>query len=198
MRRRAAVSEARIPQWSLHEFLAWEERQEARYELVDGQPRLMTGGTQAHHLIALNIVATLRDRLRGSPCRPWGSDLRVLTGTGNARYPDALIDCGTFEPSSHNASEPVVIFEVLSRSTAWLDLQAKLRDYDATPAIRHYVVVAQDEPNVVLWARDESGRLVLGAALTRMEDRLLLEPRGVTLTLADIYAGMAYTQEAGP
>ncbi len=122
------MSEAGL-RWTLGEFLPWEENQPAKYELVDGEPRLMTGGTQAHHLIGLNIVAALRDRLRGSPCRPWGSDLRVITGTGNSRYPDALIDCGGFQPISHNTSAPAVVFEVLSRSTGWLDLQVTSRTW---------------------------------------------------------------------
>lgn len=184
------MSEARLHCWTLDEFLAWEAGQPARYELVNGDPRLMTGGTQAHHLIALNIVATLRERLRASPCRSWGSDLRVLTGTGNSRYPDALIDCGAFRPESHDASEPAVVFEVLSRSTAWLDLQTKLHDYDATPTIRQYVIIAQDEPNVVIWVRSDSGKLTLGASLKRLDESVTLEPRGTLLALSEIYAGL--------
>lgn len=186
------MSEAGLHRWTLEAFLPWEAEQPAKYELVDGQPRLMTGGTQAHHLIGLNIVATLRDRLRGSPCRPFGSDLRVITGTGNTRYPDALIDCGRFDPQSHNASEPAVVFEVLSRSTAWLDLQIKLRDYDATPSIRFYVVVSQEEPNVVIWTRSENGRLTLGANLTRAEETMTLYPDETRLAVAEIYEGLGF------
>ncbi len=107
------------------------------------------------------------------------------------RYPDALIDCGPFRPDSHDASEPVAVFEVLSRSTAWIDLYAKLRDYDATPSILLYAVVAQDEPHVAVWRRDPSGRLAVTAALTGRESVLELElPAGGVLRLADIYDGL--------
>jgi len=185
------VSEARRQDWDLATFLVWEASQPARYELVDGAPRLMTGGSQAHNLISLNITASLRGALRGFPCRPGGSDLRVVTGNGNVRYPDALIDCGPFRPDSHDASEPVAVFEVLSRSTAWIDLYAKLRDYDATPSILLYAVVAQDEPHVAVWRRDPSGRLAVTAALTGRESVLELElPAGGVLRLADIYDGL--------
>ncbi|HEY6432364.1 MAG TPA: Uma2 family endonuclease [Acetobacteraceae bacterium] len=198
------MSEARVHRWTLEEFLPWEanqpgeENQPAKYELVDGQPRLMTGETQAHHLIGLNIVAVLRDRLRGSPCRPCGSDLRVITGTDNARYPDALIDCGRFDPQSHNASEPAVVFEVLSRSTGWLDMQIKLRDYDATPTIRFYVVVSQEELNVVIWTRSENGRLTLGANLTGAGETMTLYPDEARLALAEIYEGMGFGESSAP
>jgi len=192
------VSEARLQHWSLEEFLPWEECQPAKYELIDGRPRMMTGGTQAHHLIGLNIIAALRDRLRGSPCRAWGSDLRVITGTGNSRYPDALIDCGPFQPTSHNTSETSVVFEVLSRSTAWFDLQIKLRDYDATTTILHYVVISQDEPNIVIWTRSDNGRLTLGANLTRPDETMTLGATDATLSLAEVYEGIAFGETAEP
>ena len=192
------MSEARLSSWTLREFLAWEERQDAKYEFVDGQPRMMTGVSQAHGVIVVSIGATLRNALRGSPCRISASDLRVITGTGNSRYPDAVVDCGPFRPASHDASEPVALFEVLSRSTAWIDLHHKLRDYDATPAIRQYVVVAQDVARVEAWRRDTSGRLVLEASLTEPEERLTVEPSGAPLSLADIYDGIPFDGPPAP
>ncbi len=184
------MSEARRQEWDLATFLTWEASQPARYELVDGAPRLMTGGNQSHALIGGNIVAGLNPRLRGSRCRPTGSDLRVVTGNGNVRYPDVLIDCDPFRPESHDASEPVAVFEVLSRSTAWIDPTTKLHDYDATPSILLYAVVAQDEPHVAAWRRDPSGRLAVKAALTGRDAVLALDPPAAALRLAGIYDGL--------
>lgn len=185
------MSEAQRRGGGLEAFLAWEADQPARWELIDGRPVMMTGGTQAHWLIAGNIVATLRPLLRGSPCRAGGSDLRVVTGNGNVRYPDAVIDCGTLRPDSRDASEPTVVFEVLSRSTAWIDLHAKLRDYDATPSVRLYVVVSQDTSWVALWTRDPSGRLAVAAALSGLDEAVPLDRLDAALPLAEIYEGLA-------
>lgn len=189
------MSEARLRHWPLKEFLAWEERQPARYELVDGEPRLMTGGTQAHWIIGGNIVAALKPLLRGSSCRASGSDIRLVTGNQNVRYPDAVIDCGPLRPGAHEVSDPTVVFEVLSRSTAWTDLHHKLRDYDATPGIRHYVIVAQDESRVEFWMRENAGRLGLAATLTGLDEFLTIDPPGVRLEMAEIYEGLGI---AGP
>ena len=185
------MSEARQQGWRLDEFLAWEADQPGRWELIDGRPMMMTGGTQAHSLVSINVTSALRRLLHGSPCRPAGSDLRVLTGTGNVRYPDALIDCGALRPEAREASEPAIVFEVLSRSTAWIDLHIKLRDYDATPSVRMYVVVSPDTPWVALWTRDPSGRLAVAAALSALTDTIALDPPGARLTLAEIYDGLA-------
>ncbi|WP_207461727.1 Uma2 family endonuclease [Azospirillum sp. SYSU D00513] len=176
--------------WPLPDFLAWEERQAERYELLDGRPVMMTGGTQAHALIAANLIASLRPLLRGGPCRPGGSDLRVpMPGTGNSRYPDVTIDCGPFDRTSHDATEPAVVFEVLSKSTRWYDQTTKLRDYDSVPSIRQYVCVSQDEPRVSVWTRGAEGRLLPRDDVTAGAVALEIAGHAVTLPLTDIYEG---------
>lgn len=58
--------------WALEQFLAWEENQPDRYELVYGRPRLLTGETAAHCQIKINIVAFLRSALQEEPWRAAG------------------------------------------------------------------------------------------------------------------------------
>jgi len=190
------MAEPKQVDWSLGTFLSWEADQPERYELVDGRPQLMTGGTQAHTMICVNIVSLLRERLRGTPCRPGGSDLRIpIPATGQSRYPDALIDCGKFEPAAHDASEQVVVFEVLSKSNDLRDQYGRLRDYDAVPTIRHYVVIAQAEPVVVVYDRDAAGRLALGSMVTDPAAELVLTTLDISLKLAAIYDGLGFLPE---
>ena len=118
----------------------------------------MVGGTSEHDTICNNLRAALHGQMRGKPCRPQGPDLKVKAGT-DVRYPDALIDCGPRVPGALFAREPVAVFEVLSKSTAWIDQTLKLRGYDATPAIRYYVLISQDEQRALFYTRDKDGRL---------------------------------------
>lgn len=190
------MSEARR-RWSLEEFLAWEERQEAKYELVDGEPRMMTGTTLGHNAIGTNLLASMRRPLGALGCRPMLFDIRLTTGTGNLRYPDVVVDCGPFRRESRDPADPVLVVEILSRSTAWADLHFKLRDYDATPKILHYVIVSQDEPKVMLWSRDEAGHLIPAATLTRLSDVLLIDRPALKLPLTEIYQGFEFADMAG-
>lgn len=177
--------------WTLDRFLAWEARQPERYELVDGQPRLMTGGTQAHNTITVNLISLLHQKLRNTPCRPGGPDLRVpIAATGQSRYPDASIDCGKFDPAAHEASEPVVVFEVLAKSNDIRDQYSRLCDYDAVQTIRHYVVLAQDQSVVAVHDRDAAGRLAPGRMMTALAEALLLPAIGIVLPVAAIYEGL--------
>ena len=159
------MSEAlRLTGWTWEEYLEWEARPPLRYELVGGQVRAMGGGTAEHDSIGNNLRGELRARLRGKPCRPHGPDLKVRAGK-DGRYPDALIDCGPRVPGALHAQEPTVVFEVLSRSTVWIDQTLKLQDYDAEPGIRYYVLISQDEPRALVYRRDEGGRLGIRSAV---------------------------------
>jgi len=186
------MSEARRRErWTWEAYLDWESRQPMRYELVDGEVYAMGGGTSAHDIVCNNLRAALWTQLRGKPCRPQGPDLKVKAGQ-NGRYPDALIDCGRLEPKALTAQEPVAVFEVLSASTAWIDQGLKLRDYDATPSIRYYVLINQDEMRALVYTRDASGRLGVNSAepLEGAEAAIELPEYGVSLPFAVLYEGL--------
>ncbi|MEK0083197.1 Uma2 family endonuclease [Benzoatithermus flavus] len=98
-------------------FLAWEERREERYEFVGGVLTPMAGGTENHDLISANAIGALYDRLRGSPCRAHGSNLKVRSPVGAIMYPDAFVRCGHAQGGRTVVDDPVLVVEVLSPGT---------------------------------------------------------------------------------
>ncbi len=194
------MSEAkRQTSWTWEAYLEWEARQPIRYELVDGQVYAMGGGTVKHDTIGNNLRAALHTQMRGKPCRVHGPDLKVRAGR-DGRYPDALIDCGPSVPDALYAQEPVAVFEVLSKSTGWIDQSLKLRDYDATPAIRTYVLISQDEQRAMVYMRDEAGRLgIQSAALVEGADASIEIPAfGLALPFSTLYEGLAFSSDPVP
>ncbi len=169
---------------SLEEFVAWEERQELRYEYDGLEIRAMTGGTLAHAVIQSGLLRALGIRLRGGPCRVVGSELKVRTET-SVRYPDALITCTRADSRSTFAPEPVVIFEILSKSTARLDLGAKNAEYQSIASLRVYVVLDQSAISAQVFRRDEAGEWTY--AVVGAEGALDLAEVGVTVPMAEIY-----------
>ncbi len=184
--------------WSWEDYAAWEAAQQVRHELIDGQVYAMGGGTAANDRIANALRVELAVRRRGGSCRPHGPDMKVQTVTGNGRYPDALIDCGPYVPESMQAQEPVAVFEVLSRSAAWIDQGNKLRDYGATPGIRHYVLISQDDPHVMVYTRNDNGRLDIRDAilLEDVDATLELSGVGISIPLGAIYGGLSFARPA--
>ena len=188
------MSQSQRKAWTWAGYLDWEARQDMRYELVAGEVYAMGGGTAAQDLISGNIRAALRPRLRGTGCRPHGTDLKVRTGNGMGRYPDAFVDCGKWNPDALAASNPVVVFEVLSKSSASIDHDLKLRDCASTPSIRYYVILEQTRPLALVHARDPQGRFDPEAAVRveGLDATIELPGLGLSLAMAEVYEGLEF------
>lgn len=121
------------------EFLAMDFGTDRRFELEDGVIVMMAGGTEPHAWVQGNIFAWLRQHLRGSGCRPYGPDMALRVSDTEVRYPDVSIYCGPPRDALAEAkalSEPIVVIEVLSPSTATLDQGTKLEEYKRVPSVR--------------------------------------------------------------
>lgn len=182
--------------WTWEAYLDWEARQPIRYELVDGQVYAMGGGTADHDTIGNNLRAAMHAQLRGKPCRAHGPELKVRAGK-DGRYPDALVDRGARLPGALHAQEPVAVFEVLSKSTGWIDQSLKLRDYDATPSVRTYVLISQDELRALVYARDADGRLGIQSAvlLEGAAASVEIPELGLALPFSALYEGLAFASD---
>lgn len=117
---------------------------EHKAELDRGLIRMMAGGTARHARVQINLIVALRDRLRGSGCGPYGSDMATRTSDSSVRYPDVSVFCGRDSAADDQAKafdDPRVIFEVLSAGTARTDLGVKLPEYKALPSVDTVVLI---------------------------------------------------------
>lgn len=141
---------------TVDEFLHWEEQQTGRWEFDGFAPRAMVGGTGEHSQISGNIYAKLLDKLRGSPCRVYGSDAKIRVA-GRIRYPDAFVACTPVPRGTTVFTEPVVVFEVLSEGTSRVDRTDKLMEYRDTPSVQRYILLEQDRVAATVWSRGPAG-----------------------------------------
>lgn len=175
---------------SLAEFLAWEERQELRFEFDGFAPVAMNGGTINHERIGDTLRFLLRDSLRGKRCRHWGPTLKIEVA-GRIRYPDAFVTCTPMAGRTTVATEPVVVFEVMSPSTSRTDRIEKLREYQATPSIQRYVILEQESIAASVFVR--AGDIWAAHVLTK-DDTLDMPEIEVSIPLAEIYAEVELTE----
>lgn len=182
------MSQAQRTRMTPEEFLAWEARQEFKWEFDGFAPVAMTGATDAHAAVQGNIVTALNNRLRGKPCYVRGLDIKVQTGPGY-RYPDAFVSCTPVPPGAIVATEPVVIFEVLSDSTARTDRTIKASEYCALPSVQRYVLLEQDQAWATVIARTPSG---WGIEFLSAVDTLRMPEIGVEVPVSELYEGVAF------
>ena len=179
---------------TLAEFLEWEERQPMRYEFDGVGPVAMTGGTAGHAVVQGNLAIAVGGRLRGKPCRFYGSDLKFQVAEGHVRYPDGMVVCRPVDRTATVVYDPVIVFEVLSPSTGRDDRIVKAREYQATPSVQRYVMLEQDAVGATVYARS-------GDAWTHeilVADSILALPEiAVSLPLAELYEGVVFEAEQG-
>jgi Uma2 family endonuclease len=172
------------------EYLTFERAAEYKGEYFDGEILAMTGASRKHNLIAGNIYSELRRKFRGRPCEAYISDMRVrIQGANLYTYPDVVAACG--EPEFEDAEvdtllNPVLIVEVLSKSTASYDREEKFGYYRTIPSLTEYLLVSQDECHAVQYVRQSDGRWML-TDYRLMEDVLQLDSVDCRLPLVDIY-----------
>lgn len=182
------VAPTRHHRYTYAEYLTLEKSANVRHEFFDGEIFAMAGGTPEHAAISMNVGTSLNNQLRGKGCRVHSSDLHVrVLETGLATYPDVTVVCGRAEsdPESNvTVTNPKVIVEVLSPSTAAYDRGEKLRHYQRIPSLREVVLVAHDEKLIEVFRRDETG------GWTRSEARsgsIQLPSIGCALDVAEVY-----------
>ena len=146
-------------------YLAWEELQTERHELVDGEAYAMTGARANHNLIAGNAYIWLRQALRGAPCRVFVTEHKLhVNAEGDFLYPDVMVTC---DPRDRQPSEdrfishPWLVIEVLSDSIAAYDRGRKFEAYRAVDTLTHYLLVEQARPRAELFSKNEQGLWVL-------------------------------------
>lgn len=198
------MADALAKPMTLKSFLAWEERQELRYEFDGFRPIAMTGGTYAHARIQASLLRTLGNRLDGTPCKAIGSEMKVQTAN-SVRYPDAFVICSPIPLNATLAHDPVVIFEILSPSTANDDLGAKKLEYQGLPSVQSYIVLQQTHRSAQAFRRvaetasdDEKAAEWTFEFIVGPDAAIALPEIGVAIPLAEIYDGVLPEGEQAP
>jgi Uma2 family endonuclease len=188
-----------MPQTSLglteEEYLRMERAAEFKSEFFEGEMFAMAGGTAQHSLIATNLAAEFRQRLKGGACVAYNSDLRIkIEATGLFTYPDLSVICGALEfanASDDTVANPTLLAEVLSDSTEAYDRGKKFEHYRQIPALLEYLLVSQREPRLELYTCQPGGRWLLSEAVG-MEATLVIPSLRISISLAEVFAQVEF------
>ena len=183
------------PAWTLDRFLQWEREQDASFEFDGAEPVAVNGGSLRHTRIGLSMAVALDKRLDFDRFEVVRGDAKVIVN-GHLRYPDVVV----FRHNGHLGAElgtdiapsPVVVVEVLSRSTRRVDQYDKNVDYAATPSIQHYVMLSQERRAAVVCSRTAAG---WRAEELDGEQPLRLHAVGVELPFSKIYRRITFEDE---
>lgn len=182
---------AQTPIFSAADYLTWEATQPERHEFVDGEVFAMTGAEDRHVTVAGNLYITLRQHLSGSACRTYMSDMRLHVVAANSYfYPDLLVTCSALDQASAMVkTEPKLIVEVLSPTTAAYDRGLKFGHYRRLPSLEEYLLVDLDTRVTDCYRKGADGLWVLHP-FARGE-AVELASVALTLSAAQVFAEVA-------
>lgn len=188
------MSAAEVLRLAYSEFVAGEDGAGDKREYWDGFVLAMSGGSVRHSALSTRVLTELAVRLRGSPCEPYNSDLRVRVEALNASfYPDVTVVCGALETASDDpnaAVNPTLLVEVLSPSTQTYDRVAKWNAYSRLGSMRAYLLVDATTGAVELYERDEDPDRWRKTALDGPSGGALpIASLGVSLDLGAVFRG---------
>ncbi|QBD80534.1 Uma2 family endonuclease [Ktedonosporobacter rubrisoli] len=165
---------------------------EQRYEYIDGQLRMLAGGTTRHAKIGINVTSALHDRLRGHSCVVYNSDLRVKLSAHRYVYPDASVSCDVRDHDEQldNINFPCLIVEILSPGTEAYDRGKKFNYYRECQSVQEYVLVNTESPLVELFRREKNTLWTLH--LFSLEDEVKFACLGISLPVTAIYEGITF------
>ncbi len=134
-------------QYSLEEYLEIEVNSQERHEYIDGEMILMAGGTPNHNQIAGNFYASLNFGVKRQPYRVFIADQRLwIPNRRIYTYPDVMVVQTPLEYQEGRKDtliNPVMIAEVLSKSTKSYDRVEKFAAYRSIPSFSEYVLIDQ-------------------------------------------------------
>jgi Uma2 family endonuclease len=181
------VTVERRLKWTPEDYFDLEAHSAEKHEFLGGEIFAMGGAKSSHNLVAANTLGALAALLRGRPCKPFTSDQRIhVPSSGLYTYPDGGVACGKWQihpVDRMSLLNPVLLFEVLSTSTADYDRGAKLEHYKAIPGLQEVLLIAQPERRVEHHRRVEGERWV-SATLTGGAVELAL---GGSVALEELY-----------
>jgi Uma2 family endonuclease len=161
----------------------------------------MSGGTYRHAKIASNTLIALGNRLKGHPCEPLGSDMRIrIPNRVRYFYPDISILCeppqfDLDDPNKTTILNPKVLIEVLSESSEVYDHGGKFAWYRKNPHVQEYVIISQAEPMIETYLRQSDASWLFNEHKGVSSD-VLLQSLELSLALNEIYEGVTFDEAA--
>lgn len=175
------------------EYLSFERDALDKHEYYKGEIFLMPGASFKHNLIESNLRGVLHNFLKGKTCREFGSNLRVHIPENTLyTYPDILMLCDEpdfVDDEFDTITNPSILIEILSPSTANYDRGAKFELYRDIATLKEYMLIDSKTIHIVVYARNIDNTWTLSETKD-LNDNVQLPSIDFTLKVADIYEGI--------
>lgn len=175
--------------YTVAEYLTMDEIADHKSEFHDGEVFPVVDASEAHAILTVNAGAALVRALKPG-CVAQAAP-RIQASASRYVYPDVAVVCGKSEYAANSLTNPKLIVEVLSPSTADYDSGGKFKLYQLLPSFEEYLLIAQDRPRVDYFRRVSPGHWSLQIA-EGLDASLELAIADTPLLLSELYANVTF------
>lgn len=183
--------------YTIEEYLQMERASNVKHEYYQGEIFAMAGAGRRHNIIFSNTFGELCIQLKGNPCRPFGSDMRMHIPENTLfTYPDISIYCGdptTIDQEEDTVIQPTIIIEILSKSTRDYDRGTKFKLYRDIPTLKEYMLIDTEKIGIEVFRINAHNNWVLQEYKT-LQLTVQLPTVGVSFLIQDIYKGTSLSE----
>lgn len=180
--------------YTVEEYLELEKTSEIRHEFVYGKLIPISGESKIANDIAGNVYIFLKTNLKNSLFQAYSHTLKVqVDKKGLYRYPDVMVGLKSDNTHTHLVTQPILLIEITSESSADRDHVTKLREYTHIESLQHYLIIDQYEMLVESYRREENSWIY--EIFETSEAAINIKALNLTLSLPTIYEGIALGEQ---
>ena len=171
---------------------------DGKHEFHLGKKIFMGGATKEHNAISTNLTVLIGSFILNKEYQLYHSDMRTYApATGSYFYPDLVLikgepefKDGTFD----NLLNPVLVIEILSKSTASFDRGEKFKTYRDIASLEHYLAISSTSYLIEHYQKLNESEWKLKIIEGEDKDFELLE--GLHLSMKDIYRNVKFAAKS--
>ncbi len=184
--------------YSLPEYFEIERNSEEKFECWDGNIWSRAGASPEHERVVSNMIFHLRTILKRD-CSVFGSNLKVKVPVYPPyRYPDLSVYCGKGIYETMDGLEvltnPQMLIEVLSPSTAAFDRGDKFSYYKSIPSFTEYLLIAANRPYITQFIKQNESEWIQREA-NNLDGKMILPTFDVEILLSEVYLDVEFPPE---
>jgi Uma2 family endonuclease len=176
---------------SIKEYLELEDAAIEKHEFINGEIFAFAGASFNHVKIVSNIISSLGNKLNRK-CSILANDIKVKV-ENSFYYPDILALCNEpqfYEERNDTITNPVLIIEVLSKSTMDFDRGSKFEAYRKIATLQEYVLIDQYRVHVEQYTRNKKEWILREFGLET--DVLTFSSLATSVKINDFYKNISF------
>lgn len=186
-----------VRRYTLEQYLQKEAKSVNKHEFIDGQIIKMPYAKGPHNIISVNMMTQLVFNLENLEKNyiVFPSDQKIyFPSLDEGVYADALAVCEKplyWDDNQLLLINPIIVVEVLSKSTSRYDRTSKFDKYKTLESIREYVLIRQDMYYAEIWYRESPGHWQ-ETIITDISEKIPLQSVDISIAMEKVYRNVEF------